>query len=576
MGANSSLIAARRQDIELHPDPETDRVIVTDGRNGRQFRLSRAAVSVLELLDGRRSPLEIARRLGGGAETSEEVRRAVERLVAIGLATAPDVAGGRHRGARGRHRSRRPNREPLARIVANFVASLSSPGRPVRFNPPASVEFSFGSPHRMLRKLSWIGDWLAKPWAAKSVLAFTTSGIIAYGVAWPATYRNLSSPVTIWVVLLVLVATLLTTAAHELAHGLVLRRYGGRVRRLGFMIMYGSPALFCDVSDSWRLPRAKRVRVALAGVRLHAFFAAAAGWLLLTVPGADLPVSQALGLIGLADLAMSAVNLLPFVKFDGYVALVGWTDIPHLRTKAMRLAGATLGGIIFGRGGKQPADELTGKQWIAFGIASAVTAPVLVCLAVLDYGPVVLAVAGPVGAAAALITMLALLFLPVRSLTRSVMAAQRRGVPLWRRLTGSLLVVVAVTGVLASLHVPDRESGTFDVTGGTPYLIVPDGGPRIPQGTKVQLQRAGIMFHPTAGRAAVCGEPRPLLIPALAGSPVTLGNSSKRVERSAIKLCGVTGELPPSGISAADLGETDLYGWVRATFLQPYLRQLGL
>ena len=389
------------------------------------------------------------------------------------------------------------------------------------------------------------------------------------------TYRNLSAPVTIWVVLLVLIATLLTTAAHELAHGLVLRRYGGRVRRLGFMIMYGSPALFCDVSDSWRLPRAKRVKVALAGVRLHAFFAAAAGWLLLALPGAGLSISQAIGLVGLADLAMSVINLLPFVKFDGYVALVGWTDIPHLRTKAMRLAGAALGDIVFGQGGKQPADELTGKRWIAFGIASAVTAPVLVCLAVLDYGPVVLAVAGQVGAAAALIAMLALLFLPVRSLT-SAMAAQRRGVPLWRRLSGSLLVVVAVTGVLASLHVPYRESGTFDVSGGTAYLIVPGGGTRIPLGTTVQLQRAGIMFHPGAGRAAVCGQPRPLLVPALAGSPVTLGSAAKRVERSAVKLCGVTGELPPSGISAVDLGDTDLYGWVRATFLQPYLRQLGL
>jgi putative peptide zinc metalloprotease protein len=576
MGANSSLIAARRHDIELHPDPETDRIIVTDNRNGRQFRLSQAAVSVLELLDGRCSPLEIARRLGGGAESSEEVRRAVERLVSIGLATAPRVVGGRHRTAHGRHRSHRPDREPLVRTVANFTASLSSPGRSVRFNPPASVELSFGSPHRMLGKLSWIGNWLAKPRAGTGVLAFTAAGIIAYGLAWPATYRNLSAPATIWVVLLVLLVTLLTTAAHELAHGLVLRRYGGRVRRLGFMIMYGSPALFCDVSDSWRLPRAKRVKVALAGVRLHAFFAAAVGWALFALPGRDLPVSQALGLAGMADLAMSVINLLPFVKFDGYVALVGWTDIPHLRIKAMRLAGATLGGLVFGRGGKQPAAELTGKRWIAFGVASAVTAPVLVCLAVLDYGPVVLAVAGPVGAAAAILTMLGLLFLPVRSVTRSVMAAQRRGVPLWRRLFGSLLIVVAVTAVFASFRVPYRESGTFDVARGTTYLILPSGSTPVPPRTTVQLQRTGIMFHPVVGHAAVCSQPRPLLVPVMAGSPVTLGNSTKRVERSAIKLCGVTGELPRSGLSTLNLGETDLYGWARATFLQPYLRQLGL
>lgn len=574
--------AVRRRDIEFHPDPETDRVIVTDGRSGRQFRLTRDAVSVLNLLDGRHNSIEIARSLSGSAESAEDIKLAVERLVSIGLATAPQLAGGRHRALHGRHRAPEVQRQSVRERVASHIASLSRPGRAVRFNPPAAVEFSFGSPHRLLGKLTWLGDWLARPLVQVCVVGFTVSGAAAFAASWPNIHHALSQPITSWGLLIVLVSTLLTTAVHELAHGVLLRRNGGRVRRMGFMLLYGSPALFCDVSDAWRLPRRKRVAVALAGVRLHAFAAATAGWLLLAIPGQTLATTQILSLVGVADFAMAVINLLPFVKFDGYIALVGWKDIPHLRMKSMQLAGAAAGSLVFGRGTKpQPKHELSGLRWAAFGIACALCPPVLVGIAVLDYGPLAVAILGSVGAAVLLMVLLALLYLPARSIGGAITSAQRRGVPFWRRAAGVMLVVLAMSSTMSLIQVPAQRTAVFGAsgsaaTGSAAYLVMLSGSP--PKGgTAVTLERAGVLFHPVVAHASVCGPARVRQVTAGIGSPVTSGLTSRaRVSVPAVPLCVLSGPVPTSGIAIVSLGATNLYGWLEATFIQPYIQQLGL
>src|SRR5262249_47915414 len=53
---------------------------------------------------------------------------------------------------------------------------------------------------------------------------------------------------------------------HEFSHGLTCCHFGGKVKELGFMLIYFQPAFYCDVSDSWMFPsKRQRMWVTFAG-----------------------------------------------------------------------------------------------------------------------------------------------------------------------------------------------------------------------------------------------------------------------------------------------------------------------
>jgi putative peptide zinc metalloprotease protein len=54
------------------------------------------------------------------------------------------------------------------------------------------------------------------------------------------------------------------TTAHEFAHGLTCKRFGGQVHEMGFLLIYFQLAFYCNVSDAWLFPeKSKRLRVTL-------------------------------------------------------------------------------------------------------------------------------------------------------------------------------------------------------------------------------------------------------------------------------------------------------------------------
>jgi putative peptide zinc metalloprotease protein len=178
-------------------------------------------------------------------------------------------------------------------------------------------------------------------------------------------------------VVAIAMAVMLFNSLHELAHGAALVAYGGRVRRFGVMVMYGAPALFCDVTDAWRLPSRQRCAVALAGVLASLGLAGTAATAYALVPGLRVP---AVGTIAVLTYCSAVLNIVPFVKFDGYLALMARVDIPHLRAKAMHdwrdLVVSTLVGAP-----RHP--QLPSLRWApAFGFACCVTPVLLVGLAV--------------------------------------------------------------------------------------------------------------------------------------------------------------------------------------------------
>lgn len=201
-------------------------------------------------------------------------------------------------------------------------------------------------------------------------LVSAAAGIIILVTNASAVVEAATSPMPVINVLVMILALVVSVSIHEFAHALMLIYYGGRVRRMGVMLFYLSPAFFCDVTDAWRLPRKEqRTRVALAGV--VATFA---------IAGMFAVVSALLGfehpwltVAAVALFAGSVANLVPFIKLDGYIALMTYLDEPNLRRRTMlewkeALVGLTLGGA------HTPGVKL---MRIAFGVLSSLT-PVMI------------------------------------------------------------------------------------------------------------------------------------------------------------------------------------------------------
>ena len=137
----------------------------------------------------------------------------------------------------------------LSGLESRREASESKP-KPQRWNP-LFQRISLFRPDGLLRRLlpwfGWIFSWPA-----------TVAGLIFCAVAanevltqWSrllvSTRGVFSSERWFWIA----VAWLTVKALHELAHGIVCKRYGGSVRDAGIVLMMGAPLAYMDVSSSW-------------------------------------------------------------------------------------------------------------------------------------------------------------------------------------------------------------------------------------------------------------------------------------------------------------------------------------
>lgn len=151
------------------------------------------------------------------------------------------------------------------------------------------------------------------------------------------------SPVAMVVAVLLL---WLSTAVHELAHGVVATLQGGRVAAYG--IRWRLPVLipFCRVEDYLFIPgRRGRIAAALAGPAVHlvAAGACAALWLAGLRTGT---VADILALVWAGNVMLTVANLVPLAPLDGYVVLSHATGVLRLTTQSQQYAGVHLRAVV--------------------------------------------------------------------------------------------------------------------------------------------------------------------------------------------------------------------------------------
>jgi putative peptide zinc metalloprotease protein len=166
-----------------------------------------------------------------------------------------------------------------------------------------------------------------------AALIFLAIGIIF--VTWKDIGRDIQSLYHFQALLLAWLTIFLVTTAHEFAHGLACKRFGGEVHEVGFMLIYFQPAFYCNVSDAWLFPeKSKRLWVTFAGAYFDIFI-----WALATIVWRFTEHDTWVNFVALVVMATSGirsllVNLNPLIKLDGYYLLSDYLEVPNLRQKS--------------------------------------------------------------------------------------------------------------------------------------------------------------------------------------------------------------------------------------------------
>jgi len=261
--------------------------------DGQMIQLSRLLYLVSAQLDGTRAADDIASAVSaelGRTLTGEQVRYLiVNKLAPLGI-----VAG---QGA-----PVLPTASPLLALRARVTLL------------PDRAACAAGTFFRPLFRWPVIAAVVVSV-AALDFWIFTTHGLSL------ALSQLLNDPVNL---LLVAGLTVASALFHECGHAAGCRYGGARPGRIGAGIYLVWPAFFTNVTDSYRLSRAGRLRTDLGGLYFNLIFML----VLAAIYGAT-SAEILLLVIAVTHLEMLE-QLLPFVRFDGYFILSDLVGVPDL------------------------------------------------------------------------------------------------------------------------------------------------------------------------------------------------------------------------------------------------------
>jgi putative peptide zinc metalloprotease protein len=290
--------------------------------DGQVITLTPLLQQVMLAVDGRRTLDEVATEVGsatGRLVRADDVRQLVDAtLRPLGLLKQADGSEPELRRA-----------NPL--LALRFRRVATDPAVTRRLTAPFAVLFSPVVVVPVVLAFGAIAAWV----------------LFSQGLA-AATAQAFANPALF---LAVVVLTVLSAGFHEFGHAAAARYGGSTPGAMGFGIYLFWPAFYTDVTDSYRLGRAGRVRTDLGGLYFNALvvLASFAVWWLTDWHAVLLLVAtQVLQMIR---------QLAPLLRFDGYHVLADVTGVPDLYQRI----GPVLTGLLPGRWHQPEATAL--KTW---------------------------------------------------------------------------------------------------------------------------------------------------------------------------------------------------------------------
>lgn len=204
------------------------------------------------------------------------------------------------------------------------------------------LRFKVFDPARFFDRLSPYTRLCFTPAFVVASATIIAAAALVFLTNWSDYVRDLDRLYRLSTIPLFLLLTFLVVSAHEVAHGLTCRHFGGEVRDVGFMLIYFQPALYCNVSDAWLFPeKRKRLWVGFAGPYFELFL-----WALATLTWRITDVETWVNHLALIVMTGSGLKTLlnfnPLIKLDGYYLLSDFLEMPNLRRKSFRYVGNLL------------------------------------------------------------------------------------------------------------------------------------------------------------------------------------------------------------------------------------------
>ncbi|MFF5128852.1 hypothetical protein ACFY41_18235 [Streptomyces syringium] len=213
----------------------------------------------------------------------------------------------------------------LAPLGITTYSDGSPPPPTPKSDPFLSFRFRVAVlPERVTWFLSGLFAWLFRPLLVVGALAVFVAGEVwlwSTQDTGAALRTVLSSPAGVLLVVLLAIASCMF---HEMGHGAACRYGGARPGAMGCGIYVVWPAFYTDITNSYRLGRAGRIRADLGGVYFNALFVLG----LLALYAAT---GNPLLLVAILSVHLEMFQqLIPTLRFDGYYIVADLTGIPDL------------------------------------------------------------------------------------------------------------------------------------------------------------------------------------------------------------------------------------------------------
>ena len=213
----------------------------------------------------------------------------------------------------------------------------------------------------MDRRLRWLPAWL--------LVAFWLGLTLAAGSAVIANWSQIGDRAQgafawanlPWLYLCMAVMKVV----HEICHGLVCKRYGGRVHTFGLMFLVTTPLPYVDTTASWAFPNKwHRMLVSSAGM-LADLFMAALGALVWASTGPGLVNSLAFNVMLIGSVSSLLFNGNPLLRFDAYYVLADALDIPNFYQKSQQYWYYLTDRYLLGsHAARSPVDAPSEQKWL--------------------------------------------------------------------------------------------------------------------------------------------------------------------------------------------------------------------
>ena len=161
---------------------------------------------------------------------------------------------------------------------------------------PMMLRMPLFNPDAIVTRIARYTSFIISPMGLLVWLTVVVYGFLRLSMHWNEFFIDRIESFGATDLLWIAVAWMVLKVIHELAHSLVCKRFGGRVKSCGFLLLLMIPMPYVDVTTSWRFDNKwKRILTSAAGMMAEVFIAAIA--CLIWIDAAPGPIRYHLSLI---------------------------------------------------------------------------------------------------------------------------------------------------------------------------------------------------------------------------------------------------------------------------------------